>query len=98
MPSCQEIRDALAQCLSESDCVMKGNKPGDCLRPPLVDTLSDECRALKYTYGVCKRNLIDMRKRFRGPMPVTYKSKGEEPTQMYSSIGHKKEEKPAGEE
>jgi hypothetical protein len=86
--------DALAQCLSESDCVMKGNKASDCLRPPLVDTLSDECKALKYTYGVCKRNLVDMRKRFRGPVPVAYRSKEQEDNPLYTGIGYKtKDEK-----
>jgi cytochrome c oxidase assembly factor 5 len=49
-----------------------GHSAADCLRPPLVDTLSKECQGIKYTYGVCKRNLIDMRKRFRGPIPVDY--------------------------
>ncbi|UKZ81181.1 hypothetical protein TrVFT333_008952 [Trichoderma virens FT-333] len=33
--SCQELRDALAQCLQESDCVMiYRNKASDCLREP----------------------------------------------------------------
>ncbi|GJN67626.1 hypothetical protein PLICBS_001653 [Purpureocillium lilacinum] len=76
MPSsCQELRDALAQCLQESDCVMvHRNKASDCLREPLVDTLPTKCQQLKKGYGDCKRGLVDMRKRFRGNMPVTYRS------------------------
>jgi hypothetical protein len=65
---------------------MKGNKASDCLRLPLSETLEPECKALKYTYGICKRNLVDMRKRFRGPVPIAYRS-GEEGKQMYTAIG-----------
>lgn len=65
---------------------MQGNKPGDCLRLPLSETLPDKCKQLKYTYGQCKRNLIDMRKRFRGPLPVNY----EQGSQMYAGLGDKK--------
>ncbi|KAF4124514.1 cytochrome c oxidase assembly factor 5 [Geosmithia morbida] len=76
MPSsCQELRDALAACLQQSDCVMvHRNSAADCLREPLVDTLPLECRQLKKGYGECKRGLVDMRKRFRGNMPVTYRA------------------------
>jgi hypothetical protein len=79
---------------------MAGNKAGDCLRPPLVDTLSEECKQLKYTYGICKRNLIDMRKRFRGPMPAGYQSKRETPggQQLYAGIGDKRTDKTVEEE
>jgi cytochrome c oxidase assembly factor 5 len=69
-----------------------GHSAADCLRPPLVDTLSKECQGIKYTYGVCKRNLIDMRKRFRGPIPVDYQgSATTEPAhQMYSGFERRK--------
>lgn len=46
------------------------NKPADCLRPPLVDTLPTQCQQLKHGYGQCKRGMIDMRKRFRGNKPI----------------------------
>ena len=68
--------------------MLAGNKASDCLRPPLVDGLSPQCKALKYTYGQCKRNLIDMRKRFRGPVPVAYRKNAEEEHQLYSGIEH----------
>jgi cytochrome c oxidase assembly factor 5 len=62
---------ALAQCLQESDCVMiQRNKPGDCLRPPLIDTMPTKCQQLKKGYGECKRGMVDMRKRFRGNQPI----------------------------
>ncbi|RSM03167.1 hypothetical protein CEP52_007524 [Fusarium oligoseptatum] len=68
MPSsCKELREALAQCLQESDCVMvHRNSASDCLREPLVDTLPLKCRQLKKGFGECKRGMVDMRKRFRG--------------------------------
>ncbi|KAF4548782.1 putative cytochrome c oxidase assembly protein PET191 [Elsinoe fawcettii] len=73
MPSsCKDIREALALCLQNSDCVMVDrNKPSDCLRPPLVDTLPTQCQQLKRGYGACKRGMVDMRKRFRGNNPVS---------------------------
>ncbi|TKA73389.1 hypothetical protein B0A49_06802 [Cryomyces minteri] len=72
MPSsCKDIRAALAACLQNSDCILiERNKPSDCLRPPLVDTLPERCRQLKHGYGECKRGMVDMRKRFRGNKPV----------------------------
>ncbi|KAF2398008.1 hypothetical protein EJ06DRAFT_451959, partial [Trichodelitschia bisporula] len=71
MPSsCKDIRAALAQCLAESECVLSGNKPSDCIRLPLSDTLPIRCQQLKKGYGDCKRGMIDMRKRFRGNKPV----------------------------
>ncbi|KAM4065265.1 cytochrome c oxidase assembly protein [Hirsutella rhossiliensis] len=74
MPSsCKELRDALAQCLQESDCVMvQRHSAADCLREPLADTLPTKCQQLKKGFGECKRGMVDMRKRFRGNMPVTY--------------------------
>ncbi|MCJ1358297.1 MAG: hypothetical protein MMC33_008296 [Icmadophila ericetorum] len=72
MPSsCKDIRAALATCLQNSDCVMiDRNKPADCLRPPLYDTLPTRCQQLKRGYGDCKKGMVDMRKRFRGNQPI----------------------------
>ncbi|KAF8543263.1 cytochrome c oxidase assembly protein PET191-domain-containing protein [Trichophaea hybrida] len=72
MPSsCKDIRTALAACLQNSDCVMiERNKPSDCLREPLSQTLPTRCLQLKKGYGECKRGLVDMRKRFRGNQSV----------------------------
>lgn len=46
----------------------------ECLREPLVDTLPMQCRQLKKAFGECRRGMVDMRKRFRGNMPVTYRT------------------------
>ncbi|KAF8477066.1 cytochrome c oxidase assembly protein PET191-domain-containing protein [Kalaharituber pfeilii] len=72
MPSsCKEIRQCPILVLKHSDCVfVERNKPADCLRPPLVDTLPARCQQLKKGYGDCKRGMVDMRKRFRGNYPV----------------------------
>lgn len=48
------------------------NKASDCLRDPLADTLPTHCLQLKRGLGECKRGLVDMRKRFRGNLPVSY--------------------------
>ncbi|KIW04542.1 uncharacterized protein PV09_04296 [Verruconis gallopava] len=71
MPSsCKDIRAALAQCLSESPCVLAGHTASECLREPLVSELPTRCQQLKKGYGDCKRGMIDMRKRFRGNKPI----------------------------
>ncbi|KAI1323978.1 cytochrome c oxidase assembly protein PET191-domain-containing protein [Xylariaceae sp. FL0255] len=76
MPSsCKEIRAALAQCLQESECVMvHRNSAADCLRSPLAETLPTKCQQLKKGFGDCRRGMIDMRKRFRGNQPITFKT------------------------
>ncbi|KAL9056237.1 MAG: hypothetical protein Q9162_003028 [Coniocarpon cinnabarinum] len=73
MPSsCKDIRSELASCLQYSDCVfIERNKPGDCLRPPLRDTLPTQCQQLQKSYAECKKGWVDMRKRFRGNRPIS---------------------------
>lgn len=62
----------LAHCLQYSDCVfIERNKPGDCLRPPLRDTLPTKCQQLQKSYAECKKGWVDMRKRFRGNRPIS---------------------------
>ncbi|KAI1635844.1 cytochrome c oxidase assembly protein PET191-domain-containing protein [Biscogniauxia mediterranea] len=75
MPSsCKEIRAALAQCLQESECVMvQRHTAAECLRSPLAETLPMKCQQLKKGFGECRRGMIDMRKRFRGNEPVTFR-------------------------
>ncbi|KAF1988685.1 required for assembly of cytochrome c oxidase-like protein, partial [Aulographum hederae CBS 113979] len=69
--SCKDIREALADCLLHSDCVLiERNKPSDCIRLPLSETLPTRCQQLKKGYGDCKRGMVDMRKRFRGNRPI----------------------------
>ncbi|KKK25172.1 hypothetical protein P175DRAFT_0498407 [Aspergillus ochraceoroseus IBT 24754] len=73
MPSsCNAIRDALAQCLQQSDCIMvQRHTPRECLTEPLVDELPMRCQQLRKGFSECKRGLIDMRKRFRGNAPLS---------------------------
>lgn len=62
----------LATCLQYSDCVfVHRNKPGDCLRPPLRDTLPTQCQQLQKSYAACKKGWVDMRKCFRGNRPIS---------------------------
>lgn len=61
------------------------NKPGDCLRPPLNKTLPTRCQQLQKGLAQCKRGMIDMRKRFRGNMPVAMMAEQKEvPAQLYA--------------
>lgn len=80
MPHCRPAAPAdtfytgaeLATCLQYSDCVfIAHNKPGDCLRPPLRDTLPTKCQQLQKSYANCKKGWVDMRKRFRGNRPIS---------------------------
>ncbi|OJJ48378.1 hypothetical protein ASPZODRAFT_92930 [Penicilliopsis zonata CBS 506.65] len=72
MPSsCHQIRDALAECLQQSDCIMvQRHTPRECLSAPYVDELPVKCQQLRKGFSECKRGLIDMRKRFRGNQPL----------------------------
>jgi len=66
------------------------NKPADCLRSPLLETLPVQCQQLKRGYGACKRGMVDMRKRFRGNNPVSTSLElqgGDGTTQLYAGGG-----------
>jgi len=73
MPSsCKELRAALAACLQNSDCIMiDRHSPLECLSPPLLETLPEQCQQLKRGFRDCKRGMVDMRKRFRGNAPIS---------------------------
>lgn len=49
------------------------NSAADCMRSPLSETLPTKCQQLKKGFGECRRGMIDMRKRFRGNQPITFK-------------------------
>jgi len=54
-----------------SDCVVKqGHLPSECIKEHF-DELPMQCRALRQAVFDCKRNQLDMRKRFRGVKPST---------------------------
>lgn len=64
--SCDALLRALKTCLLESDCVQKhGRLPSDCLKHH-TDELPQPCQNLRKATFECKRNMLDMRKRFRG--------------------------------
>ncbi|UZJ51930.1 hypothetical protein CBS101457_001250 [Exobasidium rhododendri] len=70
MNSCQPIRNDLAACLMQTDCVQKDGKTGqECLRDHLAELPSD-CQLIYKSYVSCRRGLLDMRKRFRGNAPT----------------------------
>ncbi|KAJ5947697.1 Mitochondrial protein [Penicillium verhagenii] len=73
MPSsCSDIREALAECLQESDCIMvQRHTPRECLSSPLAEQLPTKCQQLKKGFSECRRGMIDMRKRFRGNHPIS---------------------------
>lgn len=54
--------------------MVQRNSAADCLREPLASDLPLKCRQLKKGFGECKRGMVDMRKRFRGNMPVAYRT------------------------
>lgn len=66
---CDGLRYDLKKCLLASDCVkLHGHIPKDCLQDPnLRDQVPEKCMYLANAFFECKRSLIDMRMRFRGP-------------------------------
>ncbi|KAH7887806.1 cytochrome c oxidase assembly protein PET191-domain-containing protein [Phlebopus sp. FC_14] len=64
--SCDALLRALKSCLLASDCVQKhGFLPSECLKRH-TDELPEACQNLRKATFECKRNMLDMRKRFRG--------------------------------
>lgn len=62
--SCSEAALSLLTCLEESECVVKSKKPmAECLKDPIE---SDECRAQRNAYTMCKHSQLNMRTRIRG--------------------------------
>ncbi|KAJ1980838.1 Dephospho-CoA kinase (Dephosphocoenzyme A kinase) (COAE) [Dimargaris verticillata] len=66
---CQPLRDDLVACVLKSDCVtIQGHSVQDCLtKKELMESLPAECQALRLSFSECKRSMLDMRRRFRGP-------------------------------
>jgi hypothetical protein len=62
--SCAEAALSLLTCLEETDCVKNDKKPViECLRDPVE---SDDCRAQRNAYAMCKHSQLNMRTRIRG--------------------------------
>lgn len=66
---CDGLRYDLKMCLLSSDCVkVYHTVPRKCLQDPeMAQHVPDRCWSLANTFFECKRSLIDMRYRFRGP-------------------------------
>ena len=66
---CDGLRYDLKMCLLKSDCVqVYKTLPRKCLQDPdMAQHVPDRCWSLANTFFECKRSLIDMRYRFRGP-------------------------------
>ncbi|KAJ1908895.1 Dephospho-CoA kinase (Dephosphocoenzyme A kinase) (COAE) [Tieghemiomyces parasiticus] len=70
MPTtCHRPRDELIECVLKSDCVrIQKHTVKECLQDPeLIKTLPENCQAIRFSFLECKRSLLDMRRRFRGP-------------------------------
>jgi hypothetical protein len=62
--SCNEAALGLIQCLENLDCVKMEKKPMiECLKDPIA---SDDCRAVRNAYTMCKHSQLNMRTRIRG--------------------------------
>ena len=58
--SCKGIREALADCIMRSDCVLKSNpprSPQECLKEH-YDELPEECQLLRKSFFECKRGMV----------------------------------------
>jgi len=60
----------VVECIHNSPCFTSGKKFGECLRSQDKNEVPEQCAALRYTYFLCKRGQIDMRKRFKGVDPT----------------------------
>ncbi|KAI8873216.1 hypothetical protein GQ42DRAFT_118259 [Ramicandelaber brevisporus] len=67
--TCDKLRDELADCVLASPCVLEaGHTTGKCITDrELRETLPEKCQLLVRSFYECKRSLLDMRRRFRGP-------------------------------
>lgn len=67
--NCDGLRYDLKMCLLNSQCVQEyGHTPRECISDPaLAQFVPDRCIVLANTFFECKRSLVDMRRRFRGP-------------------------------
>lgn len=58
--SCKGIREALAQCIMRSDCVLKSDpprSPQECLKEH-HEQLPEECQLLRKSFFECKRGMV----------------------------------------
>ena len=68
MPGCEEIKEALVECIKHTDCMTKEQRTfHDCLAglPSMEGEQEDICKRFRLAYFECKRSQINMRMRFR---------------------------------
>ncbi|GKY98905.1 hypothetical protein MPSEU_000846300 [Mayamaea pseudoterrestris] len=61
--SCSEAALGLLTCMEETECVKSGKDIMECLKDPVE---SDDCRAQRNAYTMCKHSQLNMRTRIRG--------------------------------
>ncbi|KAI9178846.1 Dephospho-CoA kinase (Dephosphocoenzyme A kinase) (COAE) [Blastocladiella emersonii ATCC 22665] len=65
--SCKKLRQEMIDCILASECIEKHGKTfTECLQPENSDLVGFECRQLQRSFFECKREMLDMRYRFRG--------------------------------
>ncbi|KAI8821326.1 cytochrome c oxidase assembly protein PET191-domain-containing protein [Fimicolochytrium jonesii] len=69
MPTCDHFYKDLLKCLLASPCVQQhGHSPRECLSPVHdEESVSAACRLAQRAYVECKVDIMNPRKRFRGP-------------------------------
>ncbi|KAI9292226.1 hypothetical protein K502DRAFT_94228 [Neoconidiobolus thromboides FSU 785] len=68
MPTCEDIREELIECMQKSECMDKFGYPiQKCFEKENAHLIDEECLAIRKAYTECKRSLLNMRYRFRGP-------------------------------
>ncbi|KAI8592812.1 cytochrome c oxidase assembly protein PET191-domain-containing protein [Geranomyces variabilis] len=70
MPTCDHFYKSLLNCLLKSPCVVQHrHTPRECLSPEFDadDQVSQACRLAQRAYVECKLDIMNPRKRFRGP-------------------------------
>ncbi|KAJ3367205.1 Dephospho-CoA kinase (Dephosphocoenzyme A kinase) (COAE) [Allomyces arbusculus] len=65
--SCRKLREEMVQCILASECIEVQQKPfKECLQRENDPYVPAECRNLQRAFFECKREMLDMRYRFRG--------------------------------
>eukprot|EP01127_Copromyxa_protea_P014172 TRINITY_DN3903_c0_g1_i1.p1 TRINITY_DN3903_c0_g1~~TRINITY_DN3903_c0_g1_i1.p1 ORF type:complete len:101 (-),score=26.06 TRINITY_DN3903_c0_g1_i1:56-358(-) len=94
--SCQDLREDLRICISESECLKRpGNTFHTCVRSPDLDPA---CVTLRMGYAECRRGWLDNRKRLYGnSQGHTERQENEEQAKANWGVDWKNVEKRGGE-
>jgi cytochrome c oxidase assembly factor 5 len=59
MPSCDEIRTELIECVQKSPCMSEHRYTmQQCMEKDNLPLITEECMAIKKSFGDCKRSLV----------------------------------------